>query len=156
MGSTAGRRRRCARTSCSGGDANNRLLFASRRADTDECIRHPLPCGKAGLPTLRDIALTKRPMIPDSLAHPESPSRFPNQSAEVAQAYRASTTMIGRTGFGPHHASDRTISRPCPAEIANERRSDLFGNNQQHPKPDISKNSSVRPWRAVPTIFIND
>jgi hypothetical protein len=126
MGSAVGRLRRCVRTSCSGGDANNRLLFASWRVNTVECIRHPLPCGYAAPPTLRNVALTKRPTIRDSLAHPESSSRFLNQSAERAQDYRASTTMIDRIGFGPHHASDRTISRRCPAEIANEWRSGLF------------------------------
>jgi hypothetical protein len=50
--------------------------------------------------------------------------------------------MIGRTGFGPHHASDRTISRRCPAEIANGWRSDLLGENHQH--PNMGKTSSMR------------
>jgi hypothetical protein len=64
----------------------------------------------------REVVVTKAPMMRDPLASLDSPSGFRDQSAEIAQVYQASVTMIGRTGFGPLHASDRTISRRCSAE----------------------------------------
>lgn len=66
---------------------------------------------------------------------------------------QASITMIDRIGFGPHHASGRTISRRCPAKkMQTNGAATHYKENGRW--PNKGTNSSVRLSPTLATIFL--